>query len=130
MTCRVIKRDRRRVRVGDLRDRITLQRRKIEAPVHGETSHAEKFDASREVWAAVTTTTGKTLFDGVGTGDVAITHEVLIRHDPAVTSETWIELADGTHLDVVRPENYDERGEFLRLLCVARGSRNKEDSKA
>ena len=116
--------------MGDLRDRITLQRRKIEAPTHGETSHAENFDASREVWARVTTTMGKTIFDGVGTGDVSITHEVLLRHDSGVTSETWIELADGTHLDVVRPENYDERGEFLRLLCVARGSRDKEASKA
>lgn len=129
MSCRVIRRGRRRVSVGDLRDRVTLQERSIEPPAFGEAGYGEEFDSSVEVWAAITTTAGKLLFDGVGT-DVAITHEVFVRFDPNVTSESWIELADGRRLDVVKPEDYEERGEFLRLLCTERGSRDKEASKA
>jgi SPP1 family predicted phage head-tail adaptor len=115
--------------VGILDKRVTLQDRAIQAPIHGETEFTEDFDSTATVWAAVRTTTGKTLFDGVGV-DVAITHEVIIRYAEGVTSETWIELADGTRLDVVKPENLDERGDFLRLLCTDKGSKDKEASGA
>jgi len=126
---RVMSRGRRRVGVGDMDRRITLQRRRITEPVFGESGYGEDFEPTINVWAAVYTTTGKVLFDGVGQ-DIAITHEVLIRFVPDITSETWIELEDGGRLDVAKPENYDERGEFLRLLCTHRGSRERGASAA
>jgi SPP1 family predicted phage head-tail adaptor len=127
VSCKVVRRKKRKVAVGDLRDRITLQNRDIAPPLFGDDEYSEDFEASAEVWAAVNTVAGKTVFNGVGT-DVAITHEVFIRHDSRVTSETWIELADGRRLDIELPENWEERDEFMRLLCVDRGSKDKEAS--
>ena len=103
--------------VGDLRDRVVLHDRRLVEPVFGSSALSEKFTASQVAWAAVSTTTGKTLFDGVST-DRVITHEVLLRFDPCVTSETWLVIDSGHRLDVVKVEDLDERHEWLRLLCV------------
>ena len=62
------------------------------------------------------TVAGKVFFDGVNV-DVAVSHEILVRYDPSVTSETWILLKDGRRLDVVNVEDLEGRHEYLRLLC-------------
>ena len=121
---KVVRKGRRKLCVGDLRDRICLQTRTITEPAFGNAEFGEDFEGESEVWAAIKTMSGKVFFDGVG-ADVNVTHEVLIRHDPTVTAETWIELGDGRRLDIVNVEDLEERGEYLRLLCTDRGSRDK-----
>ena len=35
----------------------------------------------------------------------------------------WVELGDGTLLDILDTEDLDEENEFLKLVCSKRGSR-------
>lgn len=115
--------------MGDLRDRVKLQNRDITEPAFGSSDFGEDFDLADEVWASVKTLSGRTIFDGVHT-DIVVTHRIHVRYDPSVTSETWIQLADGRRLDVVQVEDLEERHEFLELLCTERGKRAKEAAKA
>ncbi len=110
----------RKICVGDLNHRVMLLPRNMTEPGFGDTNFGEDFSGGKEAWAKVFTTEGKTLFNGVN-ADVNVTHEVYIRTDPDVTSETWVELEDGTLLDVVDTEDIDERGEWLKLVCTERG---------
>lgn len=111
----------RKVCVGDLNHRIKLLPRDMTEPGFGETDFGEDFTGGVEAWAKVYTTAGKTIFNGVNT-DVNVTHEIYIRFQSGVGAETWVELQDGTRLDVVMSEDLDERKEWLLLLCTERGS--------
>lgn len=124
MSRKTIRKTRRKICVGDMRDRVKLQSRDITEPAFGATDFDEQFEGTSEVWALVNTTAGKVIFNGVN-ADVAISHEIFIRHDPTVTAETWVELGDGRRLDVVNVENLDEREDFMRLLCTERGDKAK-----
>jgi len=103
--------------IGDLRDRVVLHDRRLVEPIFGTSALSEKFTSRAVVWGAVSTVTGRTIFDGVST-DRVISHEVLLRFDPCVTSETWLVIDSGHRLDVVKVEDLDERHEWLRLQCV------------
>ncbi len=122
----VIRRGHRKACIGDLRDRIVLQTRKIKEPEFGSAEFAEDFVQEDEVWASIKTLSGKVFFDGVGT-DLLITHEVLIRYDPTVTAETWIKFR-GRRFDVAQVENLEERKEYLRLLCIDRGDQEASEA--
>ncbi len=112
-----------------MRDRVKLQSRDITEPAFGATDFDEQFEGASEVWAMVKTTAGKTFFNGVS-ADIVISHEIYIRHDHTVTSETWVELKDGRRLDVVNVEDLEDRNEFMRLLCTERGDKTKEATRA
>ena len=124
----LVRRPRRKLCVGDLDKRVILQTRKIKEPDFGATDFGEDFVKSDEVWASVKTTSGKVIFDGVA-ADVRITHEIGIRYNPDVTSETWIILG-GNQLDVALVDNLEERNEWMILLCTDRGDKDKEASQA
>jgi len=114
---------------GDLDVEIRLKDRKITAPTFdpdtGElgTNFTEAFgvDVDLTVWSAVKTVNGKTVFDGVGTDPVTLTHEVFIHYDPVVTDEIWVLMDDGRLLDILKVEDLDEKKEWMRLSCVDRG---------
>ncbi len=120
----IIRKKNRKVCVGDMSSRVKLQSRDITEPAFGDTNFDENFVGTSEVWAVVNTTAGKVIFNGVN-ADVAISHAIFIRHDPSVTAETWVELEDGTRLDVVNVESLDERGDIMRLFCTERGDKTK-----
>lgn len=124
----VIRRRYRQITIGDMKDRITLHNRSIVEPDLAEYDFKEDFSPSKEVWASINTTTGKTLFTGVNV-DVAITHEVHIRYDPCVTSETWLEH-ESVLLDIAHVEDFEERHEFMSLLCVERGPKSVPSAQA
>lgn len=125
-----LKRRRRRVCIGDLDSRVRIYHRSQVPPVAGSVDAAFAFQAVEsdgQVWARVETVGGRTIFDGVA-NDRRVTHEVTIRHMAGVNSGSWVVLSDGTRLDVVLAEQFDERGEFIRLFCDARGSDAKPHS--
>lgn len=124
-----VRRPRRKLCIGDLRDRIILQSRDITEPAFGARDFDEDFKQQDGVWASIRTTAGKVFFDGVNT-DIAVTHEIRIRYDSRVTAETWIELEDGRRLDVVNVEDLEERKEYLTLLCTERGLGDREAAKS
>lgn len=128
MARKLLGRSHRKLCVGDLSERVVLQVRTLKEPPFGSPDFDEGFQG-KEAWASVKTLAGKTIFDGVSSRDLEVTHEVGIRYDPCVTSETWIRLGD-RRLDVVRVEDLEERHEWLVLLCVERGRADQEASKA
>ena len=123
-TRQILRRPKRHAPIGDLDTRVQIHRRRQVPPVHGAVDAEWEFSpvsGDGWVWAKIQTVTGKTLFDGVAREDRAITHAVTIRKLAGVTSEAWVRLPDGSRLDVVHVQNFDERGEFLELLCEASG---------
>jgi len=129
MAHQIIPKKNRRPCVGQMRDRIIISGRKILEPEFGDVDFLEQFKNGVERWAIVNTIAGKTVFAGIGV-DVALSHEIYIRHDPCVTSESWVILPDNTRLDVVMVEDLDERREFMRLLCQDRGDKDVKASRA
>lgn len=124
MPRKTLRRGHRKVTIGDLDTRISLQSRALTHPAFGETDFSELFAGADKTWCKMVTTTGKITFDGVA-GDIEITHELTIRHDVEVTTETWILLEDGRRLKVEKVEDFEERKEFQRLLCAERGDSTK-----
>ena len=118
----ILKRKNRVSCIGDMRERVKLHNRTIQAPNFGETDFSEDFSGVKEVWANVNTATGKTLFTDINV-DVALTHEIIIRYDASVNSENWIEYRN-RNLKIVVVEDLDERHEFLRLKCTDRGDKD------
>ena len=126
--CQFIKRKIRKVCIGDLGSKITLENRNIEAPEFNIVDFDEVFTESvPDVWAMIETVRGKTFFDGVNT-EKDITHLIYIMFDSAVTAETWVKFSDGRRLDILDVENLDERSEYMLLHCQDLGT--KEAGKA
>ena len=115
--------------IGDLKDTIIIQNRDLVAPAFGFAGFDEDFDQHSEVAARVKTVRGLTVFDGQTKDDIAITHEIGIRYDPDVESEKWILFEDGNRVMVITVEDLEDRHEWMILLCVEKGSKEDETSK-
>ena len=109
--------DHRRLCIGDLRERITLEDRDIAAP--GTVDFDEKFTNPTVIPAAVKTLMGVEVFDESNTGTVA-THDFFIRYQSGVTQEKWIKWR-GDRYDILLPEEFEGRREWLRLRSTLRG---------
>lgn len=129
MSRRDIGRRGRRICIGDLTARIELQERAITEPTFAaEAEFTEKFSECRGKWAKIETVAGRTIFNGTTGRDVAITHQIFIRFDCSVTTETWVKLEDDRRLDIVLVEDLDEGGEFMKLICTDKGAAVKAAS--
>ena len=100
---------------------MKLHIREIVAPVFEGTDFSEKFSGTKEVWANIKTVSGQTIF--IVNVDVSITHEIIIRYDADIDSETWIEH-NKNNFKILDVEDLDERHEFLRLKCANRGDKD------
>lgn len=129
--CQSIRKRKRNVCVGDMKDVITLQNRNITPPLFNIVDFDEDFQPidplNTERFSLIETTTGKTFFDGVNT-DTPITHIIYIRFDTTVTSETWIEF-ESRRFDILKVEDFEERHTYMKLTCVDRGLISKDASK-
>lgn len=122
MAREVIKRKNRVSCIGDMRERVKLHNRAIQVPEFESYDVTEDFTEITTVWANVRTVSGQTFFTGASV-DVGLSHEIIIRYNANVNSETWIEYKDN-NLKIVSVENLDERSEFLRLRCTERGNKD------
>ena len=121
---------RRKICAGDLNRLVRIKDRQIGTPMFDESTglldvdFSENFgvDQDLEIWVGIKTVNGKTIFNGVGTDQVTLTHELLLYHDSAITAESWIVMDDGRLLDIIKIEDFDEQSVYMRLLCVERGS--------
>lgn len=111
-----------------MRTRAIIHTRSIQDPKFGITDFTEKFESTKEIWCAVKTSSGKSFFSAVNV-DVAMTHEIGIRYDPSVTSETWLEIEDQL-LDIIGVEDLEERHEFMVLSCAERGLKSTAAAQA
>lgn len=129
MGCGKIKIPKRGLCIGDLRHRITLTTRSVKEPGFGQVDFGEDFTDPVTVSAAVATRTGRVMFDGVNT-DEAISHEIVLRHRTGIEpGNTWVEL-EGQRLRIVRTEDVDAQGRWLRLWCTERGATSKPAASA
>lgn len=117
--CQRIRRKKRRVCVGDLNERITINDRDFEPQGDAPTGEIV-FTNPRVVWAMVATLIGTTTFDQVN-GEQAASHDFFIRFTDGITAENWIFFRDNSY-DILRVEALDGRREFMRLRCNERGS--------
>ncbi len=121
--CEIIRKKHRKSSIGDMVDRIIIHNRSITAPGQGGVDFSESFTPESTVWANINTVSGETLFDGTNT-ERDVTHKIVVRWIPDLTSENWIELQSGELLDILPTENLDMRSEFILLKCSNRGTKS------
>jgi len=119
----------RKIQVGDLDQPVNLRYRDLQEPAFDEADLGLSFSEHIEVMARIKTTSGKTYFDGVN-AETAITHVIDIRYEEGVNSLMWIELLNGSILDILDVENLDEDYQFLRLVCTDQGERAKASTRS
>jgi len=115
--CSVIKSKHKRINIGDMDKVIQLMNRDIQAP--DDVDYDEDFTNKSDVWALIETVTGVTKFDKTNTEQV-ITHYFYIYYDASITSETWIRF-DERNFNIVAPENFGERNEFMKIPVYETG---------
>lgn len=115
------KHNRREANLGSMKNRIILHVRTLTPPTFEGVDFTEEFKG-KPIWAQVNTVAGKIFFAGVGS-DFSLTHEIIIRYDSTVTSETWVELKD-RNLKIVSVENLNEEENFMLLKCIDKGDKS------
>lgn len=117
--CVQIRRKKREVCIGDMRDRVIIQTRAITVPGASSVDFTEIFSADQTVWAMIETKVGTQVFDGTNIVGVA-THDIYIRYIAGVTFEKWLRYKNITY-DILDVQNLEERDEFFLLRCSLRG---------
>ena len=126
--CSKIRKKKRQVCLGDLRDRVILEDRTLTAPLVGVDA-TEVFSNAVSIWASIETVAGVEFFNEVSQA-VDVTHFVYVRFDSSITVESWLRLQNGQRLDILKVENLDERSTFLKLRCTNRGIDTKAAASA
>ncbi|MCK5602298.1 phage head closure protein [Candidatus Pacearchaeota archaeon] len=124
MGCTPVKIKSRRVCVGDLKHRITIQIRALTPNNTGSIEAIETFTDVIDVWAAIETTRGSQMWDGVEISN-PFTHKIYIRFRDDMDFNKWIEF-EGEKYDIVDVQDLDQRNEWLLLLCTLKGETSKE----
>lgn len=120
---------RRKICVGDLNIRISINRRSFVAPIT-TVDFDQKFVEKKSVWAGLETVQGRnTFFVTNVNGDQEVTHVFFCRWFEGLNSEYWIEYEDENY-DILNVENYEERKEFAVCYCNVRGNKNKAVNRA
>lgn len=123
-TCKKIRYETRKYCIGDLKELITIYNRSIQAPSLGSVDFTENFEKNVTVFATIKTIRGETVFDQSNIERV-VTHHIGIRYIDGLTQESWVDIGS-KRLDIINVENLDERNEWLRLVCSARGANDVE----
>jgi SPP1 family predicted phage head-tail adaptor len=118
--CVKIRRPKREVCIGDLRDKVVIQTRAITAPIANSVDLGETFSGDQTVWAMIKTKNGVQVFDGTNIVGVA-THEIYIRFITGVTFQSWLTFKSKKY-DILDVQNLEERDEFYLLRCSLRGT--------
>lgn len=117
--CVTLSRKKRRPCIGDLEDLIILQDRDLTA-VNMGVDATETFTEIETVYAKIETVRGLVIFDGVNT-ETNATHIFTIEFLAGITAETWVEF-ELRRFDILTPQDFEERHEFLELVCAERGA--------
>lgn len=115
----------RKICVGDLKHRISLQSRTLGTPKFGVDIEHE-FSEFKKPWSGIRTLKGTNIFSGANL-DEAPSHIFYIRYFDGLTAESWVFYKDERYriLDV---ENIDERDEWYAIYCNQRGNANQDST--
>lgn len=120
--CTRIRIDHRKLCIGDLRERITLETRIITEP--GTVDFGEGFSDVAVIPAAVKTLIGVEIFDE-SNEVVTASHDFFIRFRTDVTAEKWVKWRNDRY-DILLVEEFEGRQEWLRLRCTLRGTDTRQ----
>lgn len=121
--CKKIRIYHRSLCAGDLDRKIAIKTR----TTPGMTTSAgidQDFDTTNSVWSALKTTKGRSMFYTTNL-DKAVSHVFYIRYIDGLTQESWIDYG-GELYDIIDIDNYDERDEWMALMCNVRGEDDVE----
>lgn len=122
--CTKIRKKKRQICIGDLRDRIFVEDRDLTAQLTGVDA-VETFSNAVETWCLIETVDGVEFFNEVNVA-FDVTHIIYMRFDSAITEQTWLRLENGQRLNILDVQNLDERNEFIKIRATNRGSSTKE----
>ena len=112
--------------IGDMRDRISLERRTTVPPDMGETEASMSFEVIAEVWAKVDAITtyqgaGDSSYNGVNTSKVPALKFTFRYQSVIYSSNTVVRWRDKLYAisDVSSP---DERLEYTSIVSILRGN--------
>lgn len=111
--------NKRYVRSGDLRHRITFYLRSVVPSSRSGESATTRFEKSCTVWSAIETATPRVPLDGVET-ESPITHRFYIRYLKGVDKNYWIEH-DCVYYQTVNVRDLDGNKKYLRIDCIEKG---------
>ncbi|MCK5017303.1 MAG: phage head closure protein [Candidatus Peribacteraceae bacterium] len=123
--CKKKVRESKRVCIGSLNRKITIQMRDIKPPKGGSVDFTENFTVEREVWAMVESVNNTTFFDETNTEQI-VSHNFYIRYIDGVeiTAENWIKWRD-RYYDIIGVQNLNEENRFYLLRANVRGTITK-----
>jgi SPP1 family predicted phage head-tail adaptor len=113
--------------VGDMRERILIQKRTMGTPDYGKASFKQGLSTIAEVWSSVETSNGDEIFDGVDTKGKTVYH-FSIRYRTDITFKNIIGW-NGENYKILPVEDPDIRKRFLFLHCVLLGDDGLEVNK-
>lgn len=119
--CEKVRIPHKKVCIGDLKYKISLQKRTLKKEKNGPDIKHE-FVEFKKPWAAIKTLTGSNLFSGVNQ-DRRVSHVFYIRYFQGLTAESWIEFKSKRY-DIVDIENLGENDEFYAIYANERGNSN------
>jgi len=127
--CVKIRRKHRQICIGDLDKIIDIQNRSLDDGFDNDTE-LEEFTTFLSPWSMLETVKGIFVVDEVNGGDIEVTHRFTIRFpDDAITGENWI-LFKEKRYSILSQQNFEELDEFLQLLCVEKGSKDRKAASA
>ena len=112
--------------IGDLRSRVRIHTRSLEAPLYDSADPVEAFDTGAKVWASVNTldflSSGKQLFDEVNLSEQP-SHKFVIRFRKNISTENVIQW-EGNYYKLLKIIDPEERHQFLELFAVLLGDKD------
>jgi SPP1 family predicted phage head-tail adaptor len=109
--------------MGDMRHKVFLYTRSIQAPDFNEMDFDESLTLFKTVWASIDNLRQEQIFDETNTLSQP-THRFRIRYIPGLTTEFWLKFR-GNYYRILDVQNYQERNLFMQLDCCIRGSEDK-----
>ena len=127
--CVKIRRKKRQVCIGDLDTEITIRTRDLDDSIDS-TDEVLSFTTVLTAWAMVETLKDVFIVDEVTGGDQPVSHRIVIRvPDITIDAANWVNFGSENYR-ILGQTDYDERGEFLELMCTVRGDDDREAADA
>ena len=122
-----IKFSRKSIRSGNLKHRVTLQRRDLTPPSTNTVDFREVYTNLGEVWAGINTVSQQQPFNEINIDDT-ITHKIFIRYIPGLDTNIWI-LHGNERYNVIRIDNINDMNQWTVFYCNIKGDADKEAAK-
>lgn len=116
--------------IGDLRNRIIIQARSINAPLFAHANFHQQFTEVKQTWSKVDTleysNSGEESFNKVDLTKV-VTHIFTIRYDASnvLTAENFVEWRNN-YYKILKTRNPEERNNYQELHCNLLGDKDHE----